>query len=257
MQTMPIDLHVFKTLQDNAGALIRDRATGLCAAVDAPDAQQVHEAAKGKGWTISRLFITHEHADHVQGARELKRLTGCKVTGPAAAGTGADLDEVVAEGARVSLGETEFEIWETPGHSAGHVAWISTGASIALVGDVAFVMGCGRLSGDTAPQLWRALSRLSALPDDVVLVTGHDYTASNARFARFVEPGDAAIAARAAEAERRAAAGEFWAVTTVGEEKATNPFLRAADPAMQSRIGAGDAGATFAKLREMKNGFRG
>ena len=254
---MPIDLHVFRTCHDNAGTLIRDRASGLCAAIDAPDTQQVHQAANAQGWTISRLFITHEHADHVQGARALKQLTGCMVTGPAAAGAGADLDEIVAEGSCVKLGETEFEIWETPGHCAGHVAWVSTGASVALVGDVLFVMGCGRLSGDTAPQLWRALSRLGTLPDDFMLVTGHDYTASNGRFARFVEPGNARIAARATEAERRAAAGAFWAVTTMGEEKATNPFLRAADPAMQARIGAGDAGATFAALRAMKNSFRG
>jgi hydroxyacylglutathione hydrolase len=128
---------------------------------------------------------------------------------------------------------------------------------IALVGDVAFVMGCGRLSGDTASLLWQAINRIAALPDSVRLVTGHDYSRSNASFARSVEPGNAAVAARAAEAERRATAQDFWAVTTVGEEKATNPFFRAGEAELMARLGASDAAASFATLRQMKNEFRG
>lgn len=252
-----LELHVFRCLSDNCGALLRDTATDLCAAVDAPDAGAVHAAAVAKGWSISHLFITHEHADHIQGVEDLTRRTGCEVIGPAAAGKVAPLDRIVGEGDQIRLGETLFEIWDTPGHAAGHVTWVSQAGKMALVGDVAFVMGCGRLSGDTAPQLWQALSRLAALPDDVTLVTGHDYTFSNARFARHVEPGNAAIEARAQEAARRAEAQDFWAVTTLGEEKATNPFLRAGEPALMALTGAADAGASFAALRRMKNEFRG
>ncbi|MCO4055757.1 MAG: hydroxyacylglutathione hydrolase [Bosea sp.] len=253
---MPIDLHAFRCLGDNCGALIRDRASGLCAAVDAPDAGAVNAAAIAMGWNVSHLFITHEHADHVQGADALARLTGCEVIGPREAARAVQLDRIVGEGDEVSLGDSAFSIWATPGHCAGHLGWVCAEGEIALVGDVVFVMGCGRLSGDTAPQLWRAISRIAALPDSVRLVTGHDYTRSNASFARAVEPGDAAIAARAAEAERRAAAQDFWAVTTVGEEKATNPFFRAGEAKLMARLGAADAAASFAKLRQMKNEFR-
>ena len=255
--TVSIELHVFRTLSDNCGALLHDSATGLCAAVDAPDAGQVHAAAVAKGWTISHLFITHEHADHVQGVAELARRTGCTVIGPAAAAEATAVDCVVGEGDSVAFGGDAFEIWATPGHAAGHVTWVSRAASLALVGDVVFVMGCGRLSGDTAPVMWRSISRIAALPDDMRLVTGHDYTWSNARFARAMEPGNVAIAARAAEAERRAAAGDFWAVTTVGEERATNPYFRASEPALMAGTGAADAGASFARLRQMKNDFKG
>jgi hydroxyacylglutathione hydrolase len=254
--SMPTDLHIFRCLDDNCGALVRDRATGLCAAVDVPDAGQVHAAAVAAGWTISHVFITHEHADHIQGVPELKRRTGCEVIGPAQAAA-AELDRVVGEGGHVMLGETAFEIWATPGHSDGHLSWVSLDAKLALVGDVAFVMGCGRLFGDTGPLMWRSLSRLAALPDDVMLITGHDYTWSNARFARHVEPGNAALAARVIEAERRAAAKDFWAVTTVGDERATNPFFRAGMAGMLAQTGAADAGASFAALRAMKNTFRG
>ena len=254
---LPVDLHVFRLLSDNCGALVHDRATGLCAAIDAPEAGPIHAAAIARGWTISHLFITHEHGDHVQGSEELVRRTGCAIIGPAEARPVATPDRVVGEGDRVMLGETAFEIWATPGHAAGHLCWVAEEARLAAVGDVVFVMGCGRLIGDTAPQMWRSLSRIATLPDDVTLITGHDYTASNARFARAVEPGNAAIAERADEAERRAAAGTFWALTTVGEEKRTNPFLRAGEPAMMATLGQSDPGASFARLRQMKNDFRG
>ena len=253
---MSLDLHIYRSLSDNCGALIRDRASGQCAAVDVPHAGEALAAARATGWAITHVFITHEHADHIQGVAELVEATGADVTGPAEA-SAAPLDRVVREGDKVSLGASEFEIWATPGHAAGHLCWVSRGAKLALVGDVAFVMGCGRLFGDTAPQMWTSLSRIASLPDDVALVTGHDYTWSNARFAHSVEPDNAAVASRAAEAERRAAAGEFWACTTVGEEKATNPFMRAGEPALIALTGAPDAAASFAALRRMKNEFRG
>ncbi|MGL4439306.1 MAG: hydroxyacylglutathione hydrolase [Bosea sp. (in: a-proteobacteria)] len=254
---MPLDLHVFRCLSDNCGALIRDRATGLCAAIDAPDAGAVHAASVATGWSISHLFITHEHADHVQGAAELGRMTGCEIIGPAAARDGAPLDRIVGEGDVVKLGETSFEIWATPGHAAGHVTWVSREARMALVGDVVFVMGCGRLFGDTAPLMWRSVSRIAALPDDVTLVTGHDYTWSNARFARAMEPDNATVDARATEAERRNQSNDFWAVTTVGEEKATNPYFRAGLQALMAKAGATDPQTSFAALRQLKNDFRG
>lgn len=252
-----LERHIFRTLSDNCGALIRDRATGLCAAVDAPEAAPILDAARQTGWTISHLFITHEHADHVQGAAALKAATGCTVIGPAQAASGAPVDRIVGEGDDVSLGETAFKIWATPGHSPGHVTWVSTAAKLALVGDVVFVMGCGRLSGDTARQLWQSVSRIAALDDDVTLITGHDYTFGNARFALAMEPENAAIIARTAEAERRAASRDFWAVTQVGDEKATNPFFRATNPAMMTRLDRNDPGSAFARLRELKNTFKG
>jgi hydroxyacylglutathione hydrolase len=254
---LALDLHVFRCLSDNCGALIRDRATGLCAAVDAPDAGAVHAASIATGWSISHLFITHEHADHVQGAAELGRMTGCEIIGPQAAKAGAPLDRIVSEGDVVRLGETAFDIWATPGHAAGHLTWVSHAARMALVGDVVFVMGCGRLFGDTAPLMWQSVSRIAALPDDVTLVTGHDYTWSNARFACAMEPGNTALAARAAEAERRNATNDFWAVTTVGEEKATNPCFRAGMPLLMTKAGASNGAESFAAIRQLKNDFRG
>jgi hydroxyacylglutathione hydrolase len=254
---MPLDIHVFRTLSDNAGALLHDPASGACAAVDVPDAAQVLAAAKARGWTIGQVLVTHEHADHVQGIAALKQATGAKVFGPAAAQAGAPLDTVLGEGDRVSLGDYEFETWATPGHAEGHVSFIGRSAGLALVGDVVFVMGCGRVMPGRMEAMWTSLSRIMALPAATTLITGHDYTLSNARFAAAMDPSNAAVAARLAEAEAAKAQDRFWAVTTIGEEQQTNPFFRAAEQGPAATLGlvGKPPGEVFAALREAKNRF--
>jgi hydroxyacylglutathione hydrolase len=254
---MPLDIHVFRTLSDNAGALLHDPETGTCAAVDVPDAGEVLAAAKAKGWTIDRVLVTHEHADHVQGIAALKQATGAKVYAPAAAHAGAPVDVVIGEGDHVAVGGYRFETWATPGHAEGHVSLIGLTAGLALVGDVVFVMGCGRVMPGRMEAMWTSLSRIMALPAETTLITGHDYTLSNARFAAAMDPSNAAVAARLAEAEAAKAEGRFWAVTTITQEKATNPFFRAGEDALAATLGivGKPAGEVFAALREAKNKF--
>jgi hydroxyacylglutathione hydrolase len=252
-----LDIHIFRTLSDNAGALILDPATKACAAVDVPDAGQVLAAARERGWTISDIFVTHAHVDHTQGVAELKAATGAKVCGPADAAGPAPLDRILKDGDTVSLGGASFEIWHTPGHSDGHLTFASAAAKLALVGDVVFVMGCGRVQPGQMGAMWTSLSRVMTLPDDVRLIAGHDYTLSNARFAAAMDKHNPAVAARLAEAEAAKAQGRFWALTTVGEEKATNPFFRAGEPALAEAVNLSGAaaGEVFAALREAKNRF--
>ena len=252
-----LDIHVFRTLSDNAGALILDPATKACAAIDAPDAGQVLAAAREKGWTISDIFVTHAHADHTQGVAELKAATGAKVCGPADAAGSAPLDRILKDGDTVSLGGSSLEIWHTPGHSDGHLTFASIGAKLALVGDVVFVMGCGRVQPGQMGAMWSSLCRVMTLPDDVRLIAGHDYTLSNARFAAAMDKANPAVAARLAEAEAAKTAGRFWALTTIGDEKATNPFFRAGEPALAEAVNlsGASAGEVFAALREAKNRF--
>ena len=254
---MSLEVHVFKTLSDNAGALIFDPVSRACVSIDVPDADQVLAAAKAEGWQITDIFITHAHADHTQGVAALKQATGAKVCGPANAAEVAPVDRIVGEGDKVAIGANEFEVWLTPGHQDGHLTYASTSAKLAFVGDVVFVMGCGRVQPGQLGTMWTSLSRVMALPDDVRLITGHDYTLSNARFAIAMDPNNAALQARVAEAEAAKAAGRFWALTTVGEERATNPFFRAGETALASSVGlvGASAGDVFAALREAKNKF--
>lgn len=253
---MSAEIHLFRCLQDNVGALIRDPATGACASVDAPDAEAVDEALLRTGWRLTDILVTHGHQDHVQGVAALKERRGARVVAPAACETLPGIvDLAVREGDRVSVGALSAQVWETPGHCADHVVFHFSADELLVAGDVLFVMGCGRVFGGDYAGLFRALERIRALPDDTRAIVGHDYTLSNARFALKADPDNATLRARAARAETEAAAGNLWGMTNIGEEKATNPFLRAHEPALAASVGmaGADPSDVFRALREWKN----
>ena len=252
---MAAEFEVFRCLSDNTGVLMHDPRTGATAAIDVPDADAVLAAAQARGWTISHILITHEHADHIQGVAALKAKTGARVIGPALAAQDAPVDELIREGSQVSVGSLTGEVRETPGHAAGHVILHFPQAQAAFVGDVLFVMGCGRAFGNMQ-DLFASVEIVGALPEATKLFTGHDYTLSNARFARHVDPANAVVKQRFEAAEASKEAGRFWGATTLAQEKASNPFLRLRQPDVIASAGlqpGAEPGAVFAALREMKN----
>lgn len=225
---------------DNYIWLVHDAASGETAVVDPGDAAPALAEAQRRGWTIGQVWNTHKHWDHTNGNLAVKQATGCTVFGPAEA-PGHEI--TLAEGDALRIGKQTGRAIEIPGHTLGHIALVFENAGIAFVGDTLFAMGCGRLFEGTAEQMHASLQRIAALPDDTRLYPGHEYTLSNARFAAHAEPGNTAIAERLREVEAIRAAGEITLPTTVAAEKATNPFVRAAD--------AGH----FAKLRLDKDNF--
>ena len=142
----------------------------------------------------------------------------------------APIDRVVTGGDTVMLGETVLEVTDTPGHTLGHIVYRSVADAQAFVGDVLFNLGCGRLFEGTPDQMHASLQRLAAWPDETVIWCAHEYTAANARFAlsRDDRPG---MAARVGEILAMRERGEATVPTTIGVEKAFNPFLRAIDVA--------------------------
>ncbi|HZW47383.1 MAG TPA: hydroxyacylglutathione hydrolase, partial [Microvirga sp.] len=161
------------------------------------------------------------------------------------------------EGDTVHVGGLQAHVWETPGHCADHVSYWFAADRALFAGDTLFTLGCGRMFEGGYVDFWRTLQRLAALPDDTSVYCGHDYTLSNARFALAADPDNAALAARAREAERAKAEGRFLVPTTIGEEKATNPFLRAGEPALAKTVHKEGAAPeeVFQSLREWKNRF--
>lgn len=253
---MAADVQLFPCLSDNFGALIHDAATGATAAIDVPDAEATLAAARAKGWTISHILVTHHHPDHVQGIEAVKAATSARVIANAADAHRIPLvDETVAPGGRARFGSLEADVIDTPGHTVGHIAYHFAAEKILFSGDTLFSLGCGRLFEGTPQQMWEALKVLRALPDDTAVYCGHEYTASNARFSLTVDPDNAALKARAEEVFRLREAGQPTLPTTIGREKATNPFLRADDRAIAEVLGmAGRLPAeVFAELRERKN----
>jgi hydroxyacylglutathione hydrolase len=253
---MPLTVHQFPCLSDNYGFLARDEATGLAACVDTPEAGAILRELDKLGWKLALILNTHWHPDHAGGNAEIVAATGASIVGPAEVTRISALDREVKDGDQVMLGETRFQVIETGGHTLGHIAYFDAADRIAFVGDTLFALGCGRLFEGTAEQMWTSLQRLAALPDDTTVYCAHEYTASNARFALSVDD-DPALKARAEAVFAARERGEPTVPTTIGLEKATNPFLRA--PQLAERVGA--AGEpdykAFGAVRAAKDGFKG
>ena len=229
---------------DNYLWLVRDRASDDTVVIDPGDAAPVLAEAGSRGWRIGQVLNTHWHPDHTGGNLAVK-ATGARVSGPAAeADRIPGIDVALKEGDTVSIGGHVGEVWEVPGHTLGHIAYIFRSAGIAFVGDTLFAMGCGRLFEGTPDQMFASLTRLAALPGETLAYCAHEYTLANAKFAAHAEPDNAATADRLAEVERLRASGQMTVPTTIALERATNPFIRAASV------------ADFADRRAAKDSFR-
>jgi hydroxyacylglutathione hydrolase len=250
-------IHMFPCLTDNYGFLVHDGATGETACIDTPDSQRILEEARARGWKITQIWNTHWHPDHAGGNLAIKEATGCTVVGPRGeAARIPGIDRPLGDGDIVKLGALEAKVIDTPGHTAGHIGYYLPQLGSAFVGDTLFALGCGRLFEGTAAQMWASLSRIAALPDKTRIYCAHEYTAANAAFAITVDPGNGVLQERTREIRALREAGRPTVPTTLGVEKASNPFLRADDPALQEAMGhAGDTVATFAEIRGRKDKF--
>lgn len=243
---MSITVQPVPILSDNYAWLLRDSATGATAIVDPAEPRPVIAALEQAGGRLDLILLTHHHADHTAGTDEVRAHFGAKVVGARAdAHRLPHLDTAVQEGDSVTLGSAAARVIETPGHTRGQINFFFPDGAVLLSGDTLFSLGCGRLIEGTAEEMFASLRKLAALPPDTKVCCGHEYTESNARYALSVDGGNAALVARAAQARQQRAAGQPTVPSTMGEELAANPFLRAPDV------------ATFARLRAGKDSFRG
>src|SRR5262245_6352636 len=253
---MPAKTHLFLCLKDNYGVLVHDSDSGATAAIDAPEAAPVEAALKTTGWRLTDILVTHHHQDHTGGIAELKQRHRCRVVAPHGESARIPLvDETVRENDKARVGGREARVLETPGHTAGHIAYVFGADKLAFVGDTLFSIGCGRVIEGTPEMMWQSLLKLRALPDDTRIYCGHEYTLANIRFARTVEPDNAALRAREREVDKLLAAREPTIPSTMGAEKAANPFLRADVPEVAKSVGLAGSPAwkVFAEIRERKN----
>ena len=238
-----LDVVAVPAFADNYLWLIHDGDSGETAVVDPGDAGPVLAEAERRGWAIGQVWNTHWHPDHTGGNLAVKEATGATISGPASE-TIPGRDIALSEGDEVRLGKHVGGVIAVPGHTLGHVALIFEDDGIAFVGDTLFAMGCGRLFEGTPQQMLNSIGRLASLGDETRLYCAHEYTLSNARFAAHAEPGNARIAQRLRTVAEARARGEPTVPTTVGEERATNPFVRSSD------------WQEFARLRADKDSFR-
>ena len=251
-----LEIHQFPCLDDNYGVLIRDAEAGLVASIDAPSADSVRGALKETGWSLTHILTTHHHWDHTDGNLPLKEETGCTIIGPRAeAEKVPGIDTPVGDGDSFKFGNFDVKVFDTPGHTAGHITYWMPQANVAFVGDVLFAMGCGRVIEGSMEQMWDSIEKVAKLPPETMLYCGHEYTMANAKFALTVEPGNAALQARAKLVEELRAAGKPTLPTKLADELATNPFIRADSAEIRQVIGMESASnaAVFAEVRERKN----
>jgi hydroxyacylglutathione hydrolase len=251
-----LEVHQFPCLSDNYGFLLHDNVSQETVCIDTPDAQAYLREAAQKGWQITQIWNTHWHPDHAGGNAAIKGATGCTVTAPKIDAPKIEVvDRTVEQGDTVRIGDYSAQVIDVGGHTLGHIAYHLPEADIAFVGDSVFALGCGRMFEGTPPQFWASIMRIKALPRQTLLYCAHEYTASNARFAQHADPENIQLADYAAEIADRRARALPTVPTKLERELATNPFLRADDPRMQTRWGGGDAVATFAALRAAKDAF--
>ena len=233
-------------LSDNYIWLVHDPAADQTMVVDPAEAAPVLAEADRRGWLIGQIWNTHWHPDHTGGNAEIKAATGALVIGPSAeAARIPTLDIAVQEGDTVRLGGHVATVLETPGHTAGHIIFHLPGDAVVFTGDTLFAMGCGRLFEGDAGQMFANMQRLAAFPPETIVYCAHEYTQGNGRFARVAEPGNQAVIERMKQVDAARERGEATVPTTIADERATNPFLRAGSP------------EELAERRAAKDAFRG
>ena len=255
---MSVIVDVFPARSDNYGYLVHDEASGRTAAIDAPEAEAIETALAYRGWTLTDIFITHHHVDHVEAIPALKSKYNVRVVGPRAEADKIEgLDELVAGGDTVTLGETVFDIYDAPGHTLGHIVFHDKAGKHLFSADALFSLGVGRMFEGTPGPMWEGVKFLATLPDDTLVYCGHEYTESNARFALSIDPDNAALRQRADEVAALRLAGKATIPFLLGEDKQANPFLRADAPELAKAYGLEGASPAevFAAIRKGKDNF--
>lgn len=257
---MPLEIVQIPVLNDNYVYLAREPSANAVGVVDPAVHEPVLAELKKRHWTLTHILNTHHHPDHVGGNLALKEATGCQIVGPKAdAERIPGIDVALSDGDHWQLGNEEAVIFDVPGHTSGHIAYWFKNSAALFCGDTLFALGCGRLFEGTPAQMWHSLGKFLALPDETKVYCAHEYTESNARFAVTVEPGNETLHLRYQRIKELRGRGLPTVPSTIGDERATNPFLRPMSENLRMTLGLqhADDVSVFAETRRRKDTFRG
>ncbi len=243
---------------DNFGVLIHDEKSGCTAAIDAPESEAIHNALKCRNWTLQTIFVTHHHHDHVEALEELKQVYKAVVIGPEAEKEKINhLDQTLQPNESFSFGTCLLLALSTPGHTLGALSYYFPEENLLFAGDTLFSLGCGRLFEGTPAQMLESLKKLRQLPDETLLYCGHEYTKNNALFALTLDPHNQKLHKRVEDVFLLCAKDAMTLPVTLGQEKATNPFLRWDDATLRRNLAMEKETdeEVFAEIRRRKDRF--
>ncbi len=255
LEIVQIDM---ENMLQNYNYLLHDHASGETAVVDPTTTDVIAAELSKRGWQLSHILNTHHHNDHTAANLDLKRAYNCTIIGPKADEHRIPgIDKCVVEGDIVSIGTSQAQVIDVPGHTTGHNAYYFGAEQALFCGDTMFSMGCGRLFEGTPAMMWISLQKLMALPDETLIYCAHEYTTSNGEFAITVEPKNTALIDRIKQVADLRSKGLPTVPSTLLMEKRTNPFLRPEASSLQitlDMLGA-DTVDIFARTRELKDNF--
>ncbi|MCF4099399.1 hydroxyacylglutathione hydrolase [Maritalea mediterranea] len=256
--TQKFEIEMLPVLDTNYAIFVKCRTTGKVAMVDAPDDDKIFAFLEQKQWRPSLVLVTHRHWDHVDGLEKVKdRYNPLIVVPEAEKDQISPHNETISPGAILPFGAGHFTVLSTPGHTSGHIAYYLQEQPTLFAGDALFSIGCGRMFDGPADAMWEGLKELRRLPDETTLYCGHEYTRDNVNFALSLTPEHQALRQHLQWVEERRAQNQPTLPSTLGFEKANNPFLRADDPEVAKAVGQHGApkAEVFAAIRKAKDQF--
>lgn len=255
---MTLQLVTIPCLSDNYAYLIHDADSGQTAVIDVPEAGPIVAVLKAQGWTLTHILLTHHHYDHIDGVADLLAHASAEVIGAAAdAHRLPPLHKSVNDGDTLRICGEDMHVMDVSGHTVGHIAFHFPASKLVFTADSLMAMGCGRLFEGTPAQMHASLSKLAALPGETTVCSGHEYTESNVKFALTIDPDNPALISRADAVREARADGQPTVPSLLSDEMATNPFLRADNPAIQAHLGLDGASTVdvFTEIRARKDSF--
>ena len=253
-----LSFHQFPYLSDNYGVLVHDPDSNETACIDAGDSAATLAALDEQGWKLDQIFVTHHHADHVGGLAELKAATGAAVVGPNRETSKQPIDGIdkqVGDGDDFAFGGQRVRVMHTPGHTLDMLNYYFPEQGVLFTGDTLFTMGCGRLFEGDAEMMWQSLKKISQLPAETIIYCSHEYTVTNGNFSTSVDPDNLELIARMSKVNELRKEGLPTVPSSLSEELATNPFLRASDAGIRKTLGMAEASdlEVFTELRKRRD----
>ena len=255
---MSFELITIPCLSDNYAFLLYNAENRSAFLVDAPEAGPINEVLNKNDLILEQIFLTHHHADHVEGLSGiLKKHDALTVGAQADINRLPKLDKYVQAGDEISFQKQVGKVFDVSGHTIGHLALYIAAQNILFSGDSLMALGCGRLFEGSAEQMWQSLHPLLSLPDNTEVCSGHEYTENNASFALTIDPQNPDLIRRSENVKFTRSKNLFTVPSLLGLEKKTNPFLRPFDKNIRKNLnmlGSTDV-EVFSKIRSLKDNF--